>query len=220
MEKEFWKEAWDEDRIGFHQSSYNPIMMKTFANIDLKNKNILIPLAGRSQDIDYFLEREANVYAVEIVEKAIVDYFKITQKSYENESYENYTLYKHKNLKFYSADFFNSPDFIDSEVDYVYDRASNIALPKQLRETYYKTIQKLSNKSTKYFILTYTHDGDKDFGPPFYVPEEEILRAYSDMSVELKSYTLKTTRDIQERFQESGITEMTRVLWTNIINPL
>ena len=220
MEKNFWKEAWDENRIGFHQSAYNPIMMKAFSSIDLKNKNILIPLAGRSLDIDYFLEREANVFAVEIVEQAIVEYFKITQKSYDSESYENFTLYKHKNLKFYSGDFFNSPNFIDSDIDYVYDRASNIALPKHLRETYYSTIQELSNKSTKYFILTYTHDGDKDFGPPFYVPDNEIVEAYSNMGVELKHHTLKTTREVQERFKEANITEMTRVLWTNIINPL
>jgi len=217
MEKEFWKKAWVDRKIGFHQAKYSPPMLGHYQEKDLENKNVLIPLAGKSKDILYFLERGANVTAIELSELAVKEFFE--ENSFDDLEVDmstDHTVYRTKNLKFYCGDFFKFSKSQASSYDYYYDRACIVALPLDLRLKYYKHIGELLNKHTDIFILTLTHDGPKDFGPPFYVPETEIEEAYKSIGFDLVYNNLMEAK-AEGRFKEAGITKMKRLSWKRSI---
>jgi thiopurine S-methyltransferase len=82
MSLNFWSKVWEEGVIRFHQSRYNEIMMMYFDDKDLTGKMVMIPLAGKTRDINYFLEKGAQVIAIEFYENAIKDYFAENSMSY------------------------------------------------------------------------------------------------------------------------------------------
>ena len=202
MEKDFWQQAWNDGKTGFHQSEYSEIMVQTFKEADLNNKNVLLPLAGKSNDIKYFLEKGATVIAIEIVKNAILQFFEENKLDYETQNFEGGTHYQAENLHFFHADFFNSPAYLQEfnlkKIDIIYDRASNVALPTEMRRTYYRTIESLKNDQTKFLIITFMHDGPLDFGPPFLIPKDEILQSYKNMKVDLTHTEMN--RNTNERF--------------------
>ena len=97
----FWCQVWQEGLIRFHQQEYNSEMREFFSDIDLKDKTVFIPLAGKTLDILYFLEKGAKVTAIEFVEQAIIDFFEDNEILYT----KNDQLYQCTNLDFYAADF-------------------------------------------------------------------------------------------------------------------
>lgn len=219
MEKDFWQQAWNEGRIGFHQSEYTKAMKDKFDNIDLKGKTVLLPLAGKTKDILYFLNKGAKVIAVEIVEDAIKQFFNENEINYKFQELTNANLYEADNLKFFNADFFKSDEIFKdmdiNNVDYIFDRASNVALPKELRIKYYQTIKKIKDDETKFFIITFMHDGPKDFGPPFLIPKDEIKNHYKEMDITLSCSEVARNTKLEGRFKESGMTYMAQLAWTN-----
>lgn len=216
MEKEKWLEAWQIGRTAFHQSAYNKAMVNHFKGQKLKDKNVFIPLAGKSLDILFFLEKEANVIACEISPIAVEEFFKQSKLEFTTEVFKNFTIYKAKNLTFYLGDFFELTKTQVSHVDVMYDRASVVALPKELRSKYYEKIDQLIHKKTHLLILTYTHDGPMEFGPPFYVPEEEIKKAYANMGHDLQMRAGNPEKT-DGRFLEQGITTLKNLKWHNNI---
>ena len=215
MKKEFWQEAWDNRNIGFHQGEYNPLMVSHFKDRDIKDKTILIPLAGKTKDVLYFLEKGAKVIAVEVVSSAVEEFFKESELEYDKREAQDITTYTSKNLTFYNADFFKAQSYINKDIDYVYDRASNVALPLELRKNYYSTIKELVNRDTQFLIITFSHDGPKDFGPPFFVPFNEIEESYKEMGFNLKKKETTQNNSIEGRFKEAGMSYMNRIIWWN-----
>lgn len=216
MDKDIWLQAWREGCIGFHQSAYNKDMKEHYENLNLEDKTVLIPLAGKSLDIQYFIEKGANVIACELSEIAVEAFFKEANLAYEKEIQGNFEIYKSGPLKFFLGDFFELSKHQVEHVDYLYDRACVVALPKDLRTKYFKKIHELITPKTDIFILTFSHDGPVDFGAPFYVPEEEIKAAYLEMGHNLHM-TLKNPENAEGRFKDAGITKMTAIKWRNNI---
>ena len=117
---EFWNKVWQEqENPRFHQSSFNSMMVDYFHRTDLKDKTVLIPLAGKTKDILYFLEKGAIVTAIEFCEKAIISFFEENNLSYKKEG-QTYTAF---NLKFYSMDFFEFQS--EKAFDVFYDRSGH-----------------------------------------------------------------------------------------------
>lgn len=216
MEKDFWISRWDENQIGFHQSAFNKNMKDHFNNSNLENKNVLIPLAGKSLDIHYFLEKKANVFAVEFSEKAVLDFFKSSDMKYQVSTDAHFTIYKSGNLTFFQGDFFEFSKHHINKVHVLYDRACVVALPFDMRQKYYKTINDLIDSESDLFILTYAHDGPLTFGPPFYVPESEINNAYKEMGHDL-SFIVTKEEKADGRFKEAGMTKLKNIKWTRNI---
>lgn len=216
MQKDKWLEAWQTNRIGFHQSAFNKDMKEHYDLKNLTGKTVLIPLAGKSLDIHYFLERSANVIACELSSIAIEAFFAESKMEYKKEIKGEFEIYRAQNLDFYLGDFFELSKTMVNHVDFLYDRACVVALPKDLRSKYFKKIQHLINAKTDILILTFTHDGPIEFGAPFYVPEQELIEAYKEMGHQLHM-TSKNPEKADGRFKEAGINTMTSLKWRNNI---
>jgi len=177
MDKEFWLSKWDENQLGFHQEDYNQYMVSFFKDYQFKDKSILIPLAGKSKDILWFLDKGFKVFAVEIAEKAIVDFFEEASISYSKDG----KTYSSKNLEFICDDLFNLDH--KNEYDFIYDRASLVALPVEMRNNLYDLYNSLMTKSSVLFSIVIDYNKELMSGPPFNISNSEIKNKFKDFEI-------------------------------------
>ncbi|CAG0910721.1 unnamed protein product, partial [Cyprideis torosa] len=77
------------------------------------------------------------------------------------------------------GDFFHLTPSDLGKIDAVYDRASLIALPPEMRPDYVKHIHSLLDDGTQTLLVTMEYDQSQMNGPPFSVHEEEVRALYA-----------------------------------------
>lgn len=207
---EFWSQVWDEGTIRFHQNNYNSEMIKYFNDIDLKGKSVFIPLAGKTKDILYFLEKGANVTAIEFWEPAVISFFEENNIAYKKHGYSFFA----DNLTFHAMDFFNFST--DTPFDVLYDRASQVVFNKADRPHYYQHISKLINPKTILLLFSIDHDGSFEYGPPHKIPKSEIITAYKNMGITLLTNSENHEISTSEKMQAQGILSLTAFTLINV----
>lgn len=88
MQANFWHQKWEKNQIGFHLPAANPLLVKHFFALNLKQgSRIFLPLCGKSLDIAWLLAQGYQIAGAELSAIAIEDLFrslnltpKITQK--------------------------------------------------------------------------------------------------------------------------------------------
>lgn len=209
MPKIFWTDVWNEGSIRFHQKSYNPQMVEFFKDIDLTNKSVFIPLAGKSLDILFFKEKGSQVIAVEFVESAIIDFFKENNLSFKKIN----NTYLADNITFYHQDFFEHQSTISYDV--IYDRASQVVFDKDHRPAYYAHLQNFLKTDTILLLFSVDHTGPDTYGPPFKITEEEIKKHYAKAGIDL--YLFQSRMDAaSDKAKEHGINEVTTIVLSSL----
>ena len=137
MDPNFWHERWAKGQIGFHQHDYNAHMQEFIDLLEVKpNGHILVPLCGKSLDMLWLLEQGYSVTGVEISPLAVEDFFAENGLNSHITDLPDACLYTNKYLNIYCADFFSVDLSHIPHIDAVYDRASLIAMPEELRPAY------------------------------------------------------------------------------------
>ncbi|MEC7182312.1 MAG: hypothetical protein VXW15_06340, partial [Bdellovibrionota bacterium] len=91
--------------------------------------------------------------------------------------------------------------------DFVYDRASLIALPPKTRAKYYELYKRIMNDRSKALILTIEYESNHFEGPPFSVPEKEIFNSFENVfNIEILGN--EKVKPTSPRFLESGLEEI------------
>lgn len=206
---EFWSQIWDEGTIRFHQNQYNSEMLKYFKDIDLKDKTVLIPLAGKTKDILFFLEKGAHVTAIEFHEPAVVSFFKENNIAYKKHGYSFFA----DNLTFHAMDFFNF--HTEKPFDVLFDRASQVVFNQKDRPHYYEHISKLIDQHSKLLLFSIDHNGSFDYGPPHKIPKSEIISAYKKMGITLKVNSENIEGALSEKMLAQGIVSLTAFTLVN-----
>jgi thiopurine S-methyltransferase len=207
---EFWSQVWDEGTIRFHQNSYNSEMIKYFKDINLQGKSVLIPLAGKTKDILYFLEKGAIVTAIEFWEPAVISFFEENNIPYKKHGYSFFA----DNLTFHAMDFFNFST--DKPFDVLFDRASQVVFNKTDRPRYYQYISKLIDPKTTLLLYSIDHNGPFEYGPPHKIPKAEIVTAYKKMGITLQTNSETHEETTSEKMQAQGILSLTAFTLVNI----
>lgn len=178
MEKQFWIKKWESHQIGFHQSEYNPFLIKYWKSfVGDKRGKVFVPMSGKSLDIKFLIEYGHKVIAVELAESAVYSFFEEHNIHYEIKETTHFKIFKSESVTFYCGDFFalNGKDL--DGVEFIYDRASLIALPFEIRNSYIKFMQ-THLKAAKHFLITISFD-NVQLGPPFSVDEKMVKNYYS-----------------------------------------
>ena len=83
MEAQFWKTRWDDNQIGFHQNSTNPMLLSHWHKTSLKpGDRVLVPLCGKSLDMLFLKSLGLEVVGIELVEKACLEFFSDNNLAY------------------------------------------------------------------------------------------------------------------------------------------
>ncbi|MFN3603903.1 MAG: hypothetical protein ACK4UJ_04240 [Leptonema sp. (in: bacteria)] len=193
MEKEFWIKRWENKEIGFHQLEINPFLKKYGNSFFKDSKTVFVPLSGKTKDMLWFLKRKHYVLGIEISKIACTEFFSENQIEYTEEKHKDFVFYISKNNSIFliQGDFFSLTKEVfhsfSLEIDAIYDRASLIALPKDLRILYVQQMRNLFPKIPIYFLINMEYTlkpeiqtlyKEQEYGPPFSVSEKEIFELF------------------------------------------
>lgn len=178
MDAKFWINAWEEGRTNFHRSQFNEKLLQFFPLLNpKKGERVLVPLCGKTKDLIWLLQSGLTVHGVELYSRPVEEFFPENHLAPVMKNQDgNFTNYSFQNLTISCGDFFKVQG---SDVyDLVYDRASLVALPLEMRKEYAKVITRVLKPKGKYLLIVYEYDQSKMEGPPFSVSEDEVHKLY------------------------------------------
>lgn len=179
MEKKFWHEVWQNNDIGFDQDSVNPLLAQHVKALNLKpGDSVFVPLCGKSVDMLWLLKQGYKVVGVELSESAVKQFFDALKVEPEIWSEHALKRYSAQNIEILVGDFFALTDDIVGPVDAIYDRASLVALPLDMRPDYTQHLMAVCNTANQ-LLITFEYDQSQQAGPPFSISTEEIKQHYA-----------------------------------------
>lgn len=181
MEKAFWFNSWELEGhyTSFHRKDIHPYAIKHLPPFALEGRTVLVPLCGKSLDLLYFSQFAHQVIGVEIVEKAIIQFFEENQLAYRQIG----SRFVSGNITILCRDFFylNREDI--GPFDIVYDRASLVAMPEPMRMRYLQTLEWLSPVGTLYFLNTLEY-APRLKTPPFSISPAEVASYFPNYVID------------------------------------
>ena len=208
METNYWLERWEQEETGFHQSDINPYLCQYWKELYLDQGDVVfVPLCGKSQDMLWLYTQGHNVLGVELSAIAVEDFFKENKLIPDYNCCKRFNRYETDRICILKGDFFNlnKKDLI--KVSAVYDRASLIALPKDMRDSYVRHLLGILSPGTQILLITFEYPQLEMQGPPFSVSVNEVEDLFSEYS----RICLLAQRDILDqypRFYERGVSQL------------
>ena len=206
MEAAYWHDRWDNGLVGFHMDDVNPYLQKYWPVLDVApGKTVFVPLCGKSIDMLWLAGQGYEVIGIEIspvaIETFFVDNGLVPEISHEGE----FEVFTAGNIKLYCGDFFSLRPEMLARVDVVYDRASLVALPAEMRQDYAAHLQHLfEHRTVPVFLVSLFYDQQFMPGPPFAVSEEEIHDLYQFRYQHRKLCSCEVIED-NARFKDKGL---------------
>ena len=180
MDRHFWKQRWENNEIGFHQSEVNPLLIEFFKQLSLaKGNRVFVPLCGKTLDIAWLLSKGHCVAGAELSQVAVEQLFIELGIKPNISSLGNIDRYSAKNIDIFVGDIFDLSRQVLGPVDAIYDRAALVALPEEMRQKYTLHLLTISNKAPQ-LLLSYEYDQSLMAGPPFSISHVEVKQHYAD----------------------------------------
>ena len=222
MEHSFWFEKWENNEIGFHQSDFNRLLIKYWSSLALeKGSTVFVPFCGKSKDMLWLNKQGHKILGSELSKTAVKSFFQENNLSAENDLEnnlsaendlnkslsaendldKNFSISKNKDFQIMVGDYFLLTPNHTRQVKAVYDRASLIALPPQLRKQYVNHMKKLLGKDCIILLITLEYKHGLVKPPPFSVQEKEVYELYSSWSKIIKLETLSAIIKEKEGFE-------------------
>uniref|UniRef100_A0A7S2EJL1 thiopurine S-methyltransferase n=1 Tax=Ditylum brightwellii TaxID=49249 RepID=A0A7S2EJL1_9STRA len=200
-----------------------------------KSVRVLVPLCGKSVDLVYLAKHDAvsEVVGVDGIQKAIdifmdenPDLYNKDEVLAQSSGKKNYfAKYEGKNIAMLKGDFFDlDQDAVDGSLfDVVWDRASMVAIKPEKREEYVKVLSQMIKPGGVIILCALDRRSGTEeamaYGPPFSLPEEEILRLFEHQDW-VESITKMeehdeaiTTPDAFKRWKDMGLTSLFEMLF-------
>jgi thiopurine S-methyltransferase len=178
MQADFWHQRWEKNEIGFHLPDANPLLVKHFSKLQLKQgARVFLPLCGKTLDIAWLLAQGYRVAGAELSAIAIEDLFKSLNLTPDIKTRGEISHYSAVNIDMYVGDVFKVSRDMLGAVDAVYDRAALVALPDEMRKHYTAHLQTLSNQAPQ-LLICFEYDQTLHVGPPFSISANEVKQHY------------------------------------------
>lgn len=202
---EMWLERWQEGRTGWHEDAGNASLRRHWR---VTGRRVLVPLCGKTPDMRWLADLGNQVVGVELSPIAIESFFDEQGLSFnvhdgELRVYES----ADRTITIYCGDYFK---LMSPRCDAHYDRGALIAMPAELRSAYAAHTSALLESSAEQLVITLEYDQSIAKGPPFSVPERELLGYWPDL------VCVDSRDDIESgppKFLEAGLTELRQRVW-------
>jgi thiopurine S-methyltransferase len=208
MKKEFWLERWERAEIGFHQNEINPYLARYWKELSLSGGGeVFVPLCGKSLDMVWLRQQDCFVLGVELSSIAVQDFFHMQGMSPERVSGRKFDNYIADGFCLACGDFFDLSKEDMAKVGAVYDRASQVALPTEMRERYAHHLADILPRGTQILLVTFDYPQAEMQGPPFAVSPSEVevlYGKYADIRLLVQVDALAQN----PRFKQRGVSRM------------
>jgi thiopurine S-methyltransferase len=181
MQKTFWLERWQLNQIGFHNKDINPHLKQNWSSLELMaNSQVFVPFCGKSQDLLWLRQQGYQVIAVELSLLAVESFFAENKLPFHKTQVGEFDLFETDGIQIYCGDFFQFPTDVLSSIHAVYDRASLVALPVEMRFQYAEKMRELLPLHTQILLVSFFYHQHEMDGPPFSVDQQDVIKLYGD----------------------------------------
>ena len=178
MEPQFWRDRWEEGRIGFHKDVVHPHLVAHLPRLGLTpGARVFVPLCGKTLDIGWLASQGYRVVGAELSEIAVRELFEGLGVEAEVVSAGPLALWRWAGVEIFVGDLFDLDAARLGPVDAIYDRAALVALPEAMRARYAEALVEMTGSAPQ-LAITFEYDQTKMAGPPFSVTPEEVQRLY------------------------------------------
>ncbi|WP_028840115.1 MULTISPECIES: thiopurine S-methyltransferase [Thermomonas] len=181
MHPDFWHQRWQQNQIGFHQSTPTPLLQKHWPALGVPaGARAFVPLCGKSLDMAWLAAQGHRVLGVELSRLAIEQFFAEhgLQPAIEDSRYG--THFRAGDIEIICGDAFGLDAELLASCSAVFDRAALIALPPALRRSYAGELQARLPAGCRGLLITLEYPQAERDGPPFAVQEQEVRELYAD----------------------------------------
>lgn len=185
MDADYWLSKWQQGRIGFHQAKVNSRLKKFWPLLDVsKSGRVLVPLCGKSLDMLWLHELGHEVLGVELSESALRSFFEENELTFSEATHSGHKVLHGTGaaagISLMQADLFNLNPTDVGLISSVYDRASMVAMPPELRGSYTSAIARLVPSGAQGLLISMSYDESEMSGPPFSVPDRDVRASLSE----------------------------------------
>jgi thiopurine S-methyltransferase len=174
-----WIQRWNEGKIGWHRDHPNSKLIEFIACLELSvGDTVFVPLCGKSVDMLYLSQQGYKVIGVELSVSAAEQFFDENNLDYEIHQEQEFSVYCAQDIRIYCGDYFQLNASHLAGVVAVYDRASLIALPSDLRVRYVQHLYSIISSGCRMLLLTLNYPQSQISGPPYAVNEAEVISLY------------------------------------------
>jgi len=208
MEKDFWLERWERQETGFHQDEVNPHLREHWPGLHLpEGSKVFVPLCGKSRDMLWLREQGHAVTGVELSPLAVQAFFEESGLPARQTRGERFNCCEADAIRILCGDFFDLTSDDLAGIEAVYDRASLVALPPEMRERYARHLLGILPPATRVLLVTFDYPQTEMPGPPFAVSPQEVERLYRDRArISLLAQTDALAQN--PRFRERGLSRL------------
>lgn len=227
MEIDFWQQRWDNDEIGFHQLTINPYLQYFYGEKgpDAGSRDrltVFVPLCGKSKDMLWLSQNNYKVLGVECSDLAVKAFFEENALNYKTAVVQDSGFYQSTDLatpiEIVQGDFFSLQASDFDQVTDIFDRASLVALPQDLRKRYVEKMSELQSPGTRTLLVTLSYDESEMNGPPFSVSEQEVGDLYSD-NFEISKLCFKDIIEDEPGFKSRGLSSLVETVYKLVRKP-
>lgn len=205
MKKNFWLERWERKETGFHQNEINPYLRQYWQELHLaRDSEVFVPLCGKSSDLLWLRKQGHPVLGVELSAIAAQAFFEENGYIPHRVASGEFDCYEADGIRILCGDFFDLRKEDLSKVCAVYDRASLVALPPDMRERYARHLTSILPPVTQILLITFDYPQPEMPGPPFAVSPGEVETLYRPYA-EIRQLAQMDVLAQNPRFQERGL---------------
>jgi len=213
MNPDFWQERWQKNEIGFHQQEINAHLQDYWPRLKVAaGSQVFVPLCGKSRDLLWLRARGHAVLGVELSPIAVRDFFRENTLEPGTSRHGAFERCEADGLAILCGDFFGLTADDLQGVAGVYDRASLIALPPDMRPRYAAHLSAILPKSAAILLVTMEYRQVEMSGPPFSVSEDEVRKLYEKHYVVTRLFTKDILAE-NPRFRERGLSALSEKVY-------
>lgn len=205
MRNDFWLERWEKEEIGFHQDEFNTHLLRYWKAP--AGCEVFVPLCGKSLDIIWLRDQGHKILGVELSEIAIRSFFEENGMTPARTTKGNFVSWEAGDITLLCGDFFDLSPRDMERTRAVYDRASLVALPIDMRKSYAAHLAAILQPGTETLLITFDYPVHEMEGPPFAVSIDEV-RALYDNFAEIELLEEYDALAANPRFLKRGLTRL------------
>jgi thiopurine S-methyltransferase len=209
MDEKYWHKRWEEGQIsGFHQQEANPHLIAFWSRLGVvPGDRVLVPMCGKSRDMLWLHRQGFETLGAEIVASAVESFFEENDVPVQTQQAGAFTAYRSEGVTILCGDFFDLTVAEVGNCAAVYDRASLIALPPDLRARYASHLLSLFPRGLNSLLITLEYPQHEMEGPPFSVSEQEVQALYGK-HCSIERLLVREVLDENPQFRDRGLTRL------------
>lgn len=205
MHHDYWHDRWEQNQTGFHQDEPHPLLRKFWPDRSTATGRVFVPLCGKTLDMWWLRRQGFQVVGVELSPLAVGAFFAEAGVTPTTASSGALEYRQADDIRLYCGDFFALRPEDVAGCNLIYDRASLIALPPDMRRNYVAHLHHLFPQGARMLLVTLDYPQAEMDGPPFAVSDAEVHELYP-------AARQLAGRDVlaqNERFSRRGVSRLT-----------